>query len=101
MAMQYELVLQFALAPRDVARFDRITEFENRLERRREHPTVDGDKLYALDGSDCKLGYIEVRLVTNDPPRAFEAIRGTMPQSCPCEVGYRAADSGDALAPLP
>ena len=89
MAGQYELVLQFALAPRDVARFDRITEFENRLEHRREHRAEEGDELYALEGSDCKLGCIEVRLITSDPPRALEAVRGMIPPSCPYEVLHR------------
>ena len=80
MAEQYEVVLQFSLAPRDVARFDRITEFENRL-----HST----ELYAVEGSDCKLGCIEVRLLTSDPPRALEAICGMIPPSCPYEVLQR------------
>lgn len=80
MAVQYELVLQFALAPRDVARFDRITEFEYRLEHQA------SDELFAVDGSDCKLGHMEVRVLTNDPPRALDVIRGMIPDSCPYEV---------------
>lgn len=83
MAVQYELVLQFALAPRDVARFDRITEFEYRLERRGER---ESDTLFSLEGSDCKLGHMEVRVSTDDPPRALEVIRGMIPDSCPYEV---------------
>jgi hypothetical protein len=89
MAVQYELVFQFALAPRDVARFDRITEFENRLERRCKHSIGEDDGLYTLDGSDCKLGHIEVRLLTNDPPRTLEVVRGMIPPSCPYQVLHR------------
>lgn len=91
MAEQYELVLQFALAPRDVARFDRITEFESRLERRCEHP-FEGDGVFAVEGSDCKLGHMDVRLITNDPPRTLEAIRGMIPESCPYDTVVRRPD---------
>lgn len=84
MAVQYQLVLQFALAPRDVARFDRITDFEARL--------APGGETYTLDGSDCKLGHMEVRLNTNDPPRTLEVIRGMIPASCPYEVVERATE---------
>lgn len=86
MAVQYELILQFALAPRDVARFDRITEFEYRLEHRGEHEGEEERDLFALDGSDCKLGHMEVRLLTNDPPRTLEIIRGMIPESCPYDA---------------
>lgn len=99
MAEQYELILQFALAPRDVARFDRITEFEHNLERRCEHP-VDADELFEVDGSDCKLGHMEVRLITNDPPRTLEVIRGMIPPACPYDAGYRAAHTQDSLIAL-
>jgi hypothetical protein len=98
MAEQYELVLQFALAPRDVARFDRITDFETTLEHRSEHPG--GDELFALDGSDCMLGCINVRLITNDPPRALDAVREMIPPSCPYDAGYRAAHTDEALTAL-
>lgn len=100
MAEQYELVLQFALAPRDVARFDRITEFEYRLEHRCEHPTDESDRLFAVDGSDCKLGHMEVRLITNDPPRTLEVIRGMIPPACPYDAGYRTAHSQESLTAL-
>lgn len=92
MAVQYELVLQFALAPRDVARFDRITEFENRLERRCEHPLGEDEGLYSLEGSDCKLGHMEVRLLTNDPPRTLDVIRGIIPEACPYDAVVRQPD---------
>lgn len=84
MTERYELVLQFALAPRDVARFDRITEFETRLEHR--CGDAANDELYTVDGSDCKLGHMEVRLITSDPPRTLEVIKGMIPPSCPYEV---------------
>ena len=84
MTERYELVLQFALAPRDVARFDRITEFETRLEH--QCGQSGGDELYTLDGSDCKLGHMELRLITSDPPRTLEVIQGMIPASCPYEV---------------
>ena len=100
MAVQYELVLQFALAPRDVARFDRITEFENRLEHYCKHPVENDEALYVLEGSDCKLGHMEVRLVTYDPPRTLEVIRGMIPPSCPYDAGYRNVHSGEALTAL-
>lgn len=90
--MPYELVLQFALAPRDVARFDRVTQFEERLN--------DGGELYALDGSDCMLGCIEVRLITDDPARAFEAVRDMIPTCCPFDAGYREAHSQKTLTAL-
>jgi hypothetical protein len=99
MAEQYELILQFALAPRDVARFDRITEFETRLERRCEH-LFEGDGHFAVDGSDCKLGHMEVRLITNDPPRTLEVIRAMIPPACPYDAGYRAAHTQDSLIAL-
>lgn len=100
MAEQYELVLQFALAPRDVARFDRITEFENRLEHRCGRSFDETAELFAVDGSDCKLGHMEVRLITNDPPRALEVIRGMIPPACPYDAGYRAAHTQDSLTAL-
>ena len=99
MAEQYELILQFALAPRDVARFDRITEFETRLERRCADP-FEGDGHFAVDGSDCKLGHMEVRLITNDPPHTLEVIKGMMPMACPYDAGYRAAHTEDSLTAL-
>jgi hypothetical protein len=86
MAVQYELVFQFALAPRDVARFDRITEFEKQLEQRGQRAIEQDGELYTFDGSDCKLGHMEVRLTTSDPPRALEVVRGMIPPSCPYEV---------------
>jgi len=92
MAVQYELVLQFALAPRDVARFDRITEFETRLERRCNHQSQEERDLFALGGSDCKLGHMEVRLLTNDPPRTLEVIRGIIPEACPYDTVVRPQD---------
>ncbi|HZY98495.1 MAG TPA: hypothetical protein VFE36_02895 [Candidatus Baltobacteraceae bacterium] len=98
MAERYELVLQFALAPRDVARFDRITEFENRLEHRCSESADDG--LYTVDGSDCKLGHMEVRLITSDPPRTLEVIRGMIPASCPYDAGYRNAHTQESLTGL-
>jgi hypothetical protein len=88
MAERYELVLQFALAPRDVARYDRITEFETHLEHRCDRG-AEGDQLFRFEGSDCKLGHMEVRLITDDPPRTLEAIRGIIPASCPYEVLHR------------
>lgn len=100
MAEQYELVLQFALAPRDVARFDRITEFELKLEHRCEHPTEKADERFAVDGSDCKLGHMEVRLITENPPRTLEVIRGMIPPACPYDAGYRAAHTQDSLIAL-
>lgn len=90
--MAYELILQFAMAPRDIARFDRVTEFEERL--------TDGGELYALEGSDCKLGCVEVRFLTEDPPRALEVIRGMIPPSCPYDAVYREAHTDEALLPL-
>ncbi|MBV8723142.1 MAG: hypothetical protein JO277_13410 [Candidatus Eremiobacteraeota bacterium] len=91
--MPYELILQFALAPRDVARFDRVTRFEERLGR--------GGELYSLGGSDCKLGCIEVRLLTEDPPRALEAVRDLIPADCPYDAVQRPVDAGwtDELLP--
>lgn len=100
MAVQYELVLQFALAPRDVARFDRITEFEHRLEHRCGHPAAENDKLFALEGSDCKLGHMEVRLLTDDPPRTLEVIRDIIPPACPYDAGYRSAHTQEPLNAL-
>lgn len=100
MAEQYELILQFALAPRDVARFDRITEFELKLERQCEHPVDEEDELFEVDGSDCKLGHMEVRLITNDPPRTFEVIRGMIPPACPYDAGYRKSHTQDSLTAL-
>ena len=100
MAERYQLVLQFALAPRDVARFDRITEFEYRLERHCEHPASDAERDYTVEGSDCKLGHMEVRLLTDDPPRTFEVIRGMLPDSCPYDAGYRSAHTEETLRAL-
>jgi hypothetical protein len=76
--MQYELVLQFALAPRDVTRFDRIARLEEQLTHERGP--------YRVEGCDCALGSISIRLVTDDPRAAYESIRGKMPDSCPCNV---------------
>ena len=79
--MAYELILQFALAPRDVTRYDRVTQFEDSL--------AEGNELFALDGSDCRLGCIEVRLITEDPERALESVRDKIPSCCPYEVSSR------------
>jgi hypothetical protein len=83
-----------------VARFDRITEFENRLERHCQHPVGEAEGVYTLEGSDCKLGHMEVRLLTDDPPRTLEVIRDIIPPACPYDAGYRNAHTQEPLNSL-
>ena len=91
MSGQYEIVLRFALPPRDVSRFGRVTEFEEKLSRNSE--------LYELDGHDCSAGCMSIRLFTNDPSGSYEAIRGIIPDGC-CDAGYRPRGSEANLTSL-
>ena len=74
MPAMYEVVLQFALAPRDVAQYDRVTRVEEELER----PSL----LYSLEGHDCTTGAMQIRLRTEDPQRTLEAVSDLVPRRC-------------------
>lgn len=78
MSMQYELVLQFALAPRDVTRYERVTRFEEEL--------MHAEGPYRVEGCDCALGSMLLRLSTDDPDAAFASIRDKLPNGCPYDV---------------
>jgi hypothetical protein len=91
MATQYELVLRFALPPRDVARFDRVTEFESKLAAETDDEVGD---------HDCTSGRIEIKIFTDDPKRSFETIRGMIPERCPYDAGYRGRWSEEVLTSL-
>ena len=92
MASKYRLVLRFALAPRDVAQFDRVTQIEEELGK----PSM----LFEVDGHDCSAGCIEVGLLTDDPERTFEVVRTLIPSCCSYRAGFKTVASEDALEPL-
>jgi len=90
---KYELVLQFPLPPRDVAQFDRVTQLEAELSK--------PSSLFALDGDDCRLGSMELYLMTDDPAGCLDLIWPIIPAHCSCRAGYRHAHAREeALVPL-
>ena len=90
MAGQYELVLQFPLPPRDVSQFHRVTLLEERLS--------EPNDLYEVDGHDCRLGLIEIRLLTDDPETAYDRVKSVMPDRCNCHALCRDRESQEAPA---
>lgn len=90
---KYRVVLQFALAPRDVGQFDRVTEVENELCRH--------GMLFEVEGHDCTAGRMDIHILTDDPERSFDVVREMIPKCCSYRAGFReAAADEEALKTL-
>ena len=85
MSAKYEVVLQFALAPRDVAAFNRIARLQEELSK--------ASLLYRLSSDDCTAGTMEIVLDTDDPSLTRDAVHALIAPSLCYRSFYREARS--------